>query len=103
MAYIGLGLPISAQAQVIWDKPASMHGDGAKNSWGGHCVIVVGYDAKYVYAVTWGEIKKMTWAFWLAYCDESYAVISPDFFIGEKTPAGFDLATLRQDLAAIKH
>jgi hypothetical protein len=44
----------------------------------------------------------MTWAFWEAYCDEAYAILSHDFLEKNKTPDGFDLATLRADLKALQ-
>lgn len=102
--YIGISLPISAQNQDVWDLPAGgATGDGAKGSWGGHAVCVVGYDEQGPSVITWGAVKKMTWAFWNTYCDESYAIISNDFLNNGKTPAGFDMAALQADLKAIKH
>ena len=31
---------------------------------GGHCVLVAGYDATYVYLYTWGAVQKATWTWW---------------------------------------
>lgn len=102
--YIGLSLPNSAQGQDVWDVPAGgPTGAGEKGSWGGHAVCVVGYDEQGLSVITWGALKKMTWAFWNTYCDESYAIISNDFLNNGKTPAGFDIAALQADLKAIKH
>jgi hypothetical protein len=44
----------------------------------------------------------MTWAFWEAYCDEAYAILSDDFLEKNKTSDGFDFATLRADLKAVQ-
>ena len=45
----------------------------------------------------------MTWGFWAAYCDEAYAIVSPDFFTGaQKTPDGFDMQQLQADLSDLK-
>lgn len=106
--YIGLQLPISAQTQLdeggVWEVPlGGIHsGDGAAGSWGGHAVNVVGYDAEGLTVVTWGQLQKMTWAFWEAYCDEAYAVLSADMFAGgAATPAGFDMRALMEDLALV--
>jgi hypothetical protein len=102
--YIGIELPITAQSQTIWDVVGNPQTDpnSAPGSWGGHCVWVLGYDANYLTCVTWGGLLKMTWAFWAAYCDESHALLSHDFvkLIG-KSPSGFDLDTLKQDLQLV--
>jgi hypothetical protein len=101
--YIGLALPVSAQNQAIWSVPAGgPKGQGAPGSWGGHAVPVVAYDSRGLVCVTWGELKRMTWTFWDAYCDEAYAIISPEWFNDQqKAPSGFDLAQLSQDLQMV--
>ena len=100
--YVGLSLPLSAQTQLIWDVPAAgVQVNGTKGSWGGHVIPVIGYDATGLTIVTWGVTKKMTWAFWNAYCDESYALISTDFTGTKAAPNGFDLQALQQDLKLI--
>jgi hypothetical protein len=98
--YIGLGLPVSAQKQRVWSvPPGGPQGQGAPGSWGGHAVPVVGYDSVHVTVVTWGALKKMTWGFWDAYCDEAYAIISEDWLTAaDRTPIGFDMAALQKDL-----
>ncbi|MGA2102581.1 MAG: hypothetical protein ABSG34_15855 [Candidatus Sulfotelmatobacter sp.] len=106
--YIGLQLPISAQGQVQnhqpWSvPPGGLTGDGKPGSWGGHAVPVVEYDSRGVTVVTWGALQVMTWSFWEAYCDESYAILSNDYLTGKKTtPQGFNLAQLQADLADLK-
>ncbi len=100
--YAGLALPLSAQTQLIWDiPPKDSPLNGTKGSWGGHVVPVIGYDNNGLTIVTWGAIKKMTWQFWDAYCDEAYALISTDFAGSEPAPNGFDLAALQKDLKMI--
>ena len=48
----------------------------------------------------------MTWGFWAAYCDEAYAILSPDFLKQKNgqtvAPSGFNLAQLQEDLADLK-
>ena len=109
--YIGLALPKSAQAQTsnkqIWSvPPGGTGGDGAPGSWGGHAVPVVAYDSRSLTVVTWGALQTMTWGFWAAYCDEAYAILSPDFLKQKGgqpvTPDGFNLAQLQADLADLK-
>ncbi len=97
--YIGLALPVTAQTQRVWSvPPGGAVGPGAPGSWGGHAVPVVAYDSRELTVVTWGALKRMTWGFWAAYCDEAYALLSDDFLTADKTPAGIDLATLEADL-----
>ena len=102
---LGLSLPIAAKDQKIWSIPRfpKLHPQYAPNSWGGHAVYAVDYDENYVTCVTWGELKKMTWGFFLAYCEEAYASLSTDWFSGkQKAPNGFDLARLTRDLSSIR-
>ncbi len=106
--YIGVQLPISAQAQTQNHQPWSVPpggttGDGKPGSWGGHAVPVVAYDSRGVTVVTWGALQMMTWSFWEAYCDEAYAILSTDYLNGkEATPQGFSLQQLQADLADLK-
>jgi hypothetical protein len=93
--YIGLALPIAAQRQSVWHMASGP--DAAPGSWGGHAVNVIGYSSRGVYVVTWGAVKRMTWAFWRTYCDEAYALLSADWH----SPQGLDLAQLQADLQAV--
>lgn len=99
--YLGLDLPVSAKSQAIWDVPAGGPvGDGAPGSWGGHAVCLQAYDADGAVIVTWGETRRVTWAFLATYCSEAYALLSPDWFSTDGTaPSGFDWETLNTDLA----
>lgn len=102
-AYIGVGLPISAQTQDVWDVPAGgAVGDGAPGSWGGHAVPLLAYDETGFTCVTWGKPMKMTNAFLQAYCEEAYALISSDWLAKSGvSPSGLDLPGLMQDLQSI--
>lgn len=98
---VGLRLPASAQSQDSWSivpGPA-----GAVGSWGGHCVLCVGYNATKVFFVSWGRVMEMSWDFFTTYCDEAYVAITPDFMKAPGvTPSGLTMAVLRQRLKAIK-
>ena len=100
--YIGIQLPLSAQRQPVWDWTGSLDGPARPGSWGGHAVDVVAYDRHALTVVTWGRLQQLTWAFWDRYVDEVYGIISVDFLdeAGE-APNGFDLATLKADLALV--
>jgi len=98
--YIGVSLPVSAQSQEIWDVVEGQQ--GVPGSWGGHCVFVPKYQSgKSLTCITWGQPKEMTEAFWLAYCDECYGLVSDDWLTESHAPSGFSLDQLRADLNAI--
>jgi hypothetical protein len=97
--YIGAALPLSAQGQHEWDVAVK---DAEPGSWGGHAIPIVGYDPDTFTVVTWGGTLKMTTAFLHTYVDEAYALLSRDWLDAQgATPAGFDLAALQADLAAL--
>lgn len=100
--YLGVALPLSAQAQVgrIW---STMLGANAQpNSWGGHAVPGAQYDETGLTVITWGALQRMTWGFFQTYVDEAYAVVSEDWITRSgKAPSGFDLETLKSDLAKL--
>ncbi|HTA28366.1 MAG TPA: hypothetical protein VK809_11285 [Bacteroidia bacterium] len=102
--YAGMQLPKTAWGQTEWRVPpeGSKKGRGKVGSWGGHCIAVIGYDKEGLTCVTWGKTKKLTWAFWDAYCEEAFAVISHDFAKKKGSPSGLDLDTLQKDLKVVK-
>ena len=97
--YIGVALPRSAEEQFNTGKPWTV----VKGSQiiGGHSVIIVGYDDQYYFIVSWGRIVKAERAWLKKYMDEAYAIISNDYFIGNKTAEGYDLEALNADLQLI--
>jgi hypothetical protein len=106
--YIGVALPDFAVhaadlLTVPWVvPPGGPVGDAAPNPQNGHCIPAVGYDAEQLWIVTWGSVKSMSWDFYDAYADESYAIISTDFIgTSGESPEGFNLAALKQDLAQL--
>lgn len=105
--YIGVALPSGAQdqmAQRTWSLPTTGRAGGrwTPGSWGGHAVNVTGFDAYGVRLVTWGQVFRMTWGFWRAYCDEAWAIVSPDMLDGSGlSPQGLDVQALNQDLARL--
>jgi hypothetical protein len=101
--YIGLQMPLSAQTQKVWTvPPGGATGQGAPGSWGGHAVPIVAYDERGLTCITWGELMRMTWQFWNAYCDEAYGLLSPDWVEAGKTPVGFDWKQLVTDMSDLK-
>ena len=102
--YIGLALPLSAQTQTVWTvPPGGPQGNGAPGSWGGHAVPVVAYDQRGLTCITWGALKRMTWQFWDAYCDEGYGLLSKDWLEASgKAPQGFDWQAMVADMSDLK-
>ena len=104
--YIGVQLPTSAQGQSHWYvSDTTPGGPGEPGSWGGHCVPVVAYDSEVLTVVTWGQTMHMSWNFLYRYCDEAYAIIPQQSDWerpkDDKSPVGFDWATLNSELSIV--
>jgi hypothetical protein len=98
---IGFDFPASAMDQFNNSQPWTVV-KGSPNE-GGHCVIVCGYDAQWLYVYTWGAVQKMGYDFWDAYVQESWPVVS-QVWVNTTTgldPAGVDLAALGQQFNAV--
>jgi hypothetical protein len=102
-AYLGLALPLSCQNETAWTVPSGgAFGNGSPGSWGGHCVPVMAASPKSRTNISWGGKYKMSPNFEFDYCDEAYAVLSPDWLeANAKSPSGFDLAGLMVDLKLV--
>jgi hypothetical protein len=104
---IGLQLPITAQNQTGPNTPWDVVGDpnsdpnSQPGSWGGHAVVVIGYNATGFLCITWGALQWMTTAFWNAYVDEAHALLyrSRAAQLGAEMPAM--LTALESDLALV--
>lgn len=51
--------------------------------------------------VTWGRIQRMTTQFYKNYCDEAWAILSPEMIKDGKSLEGFNLAQLQVDLKVV--
>ncbi len=100
--FTGIGLPLSAQNQSIWDVAVGGVNSRAY-SWGGHLTICCQYDRHdNLYNYTWGEKVAMTPAFTKCYVDEAFVLLSLDWFQADhKTPDGFAWRDLKSDLKAV--
>ncbi len=104
--YIGIQLPVTAQAQVghdsIWTLSPDYHTnpDAVPGSWGGHCVPIIGYSQSHLTLITWGMPMYMSWPWFLTYCDEAYAALSPQW-ASTVAPNHFDVMQLASDIAGL--
>ena len=97
--YIGILLPISAQTQSIWDIVPDSNPNGNPGSWGGHCIYIVAYDNDGLTCMTWGKRQKMTWPFFMKYCDEAFGIVdNKDDWVANDS---LDVTALNQILAEI--
>jgi hypothetical protein len=74
---LGFNFPASAMGQFNAGRPWDVVPRSPLE--GGHAVSMIGYDATYAYVVTWGQVQKMTWAFFRAYVEEAWTDISTDW------------------------
>jgi hypothetical protein len=103
-AFTGLALPTAVQGADKWTVPnGGIYGAaGQPGGWGGHCVPAMAESPETATCITWAERLKMSHNFFGDYCDEAYAVLSEDWLTSQgETLAGFNLAQLRKDIAAL--
>ena len=99
--HVGFNFPTFAMEQFDSGKPWDLSSVNTSIE-GGHAVTAVGYDANYLYVVTWGQIQKMTWAFWNKYVDEAWAIITQEWVDqNSNNAAGINLYALGQDFATL--
>lgn len=97
---IGIEFPQSAMDQFNAGDPWKVVSGSQID--GGHYIPVVAKRGSYVDVVTWGKTQRCTQDFIKRYCDEAWAIVSPEILnAAGKSPEGFDLAALRADLAAL--
>jgi hypothetical protein len=92
---IGINLPTSAMGQFDGGQPWTPVAGSAID--GGHCVIVAGYDADWLYVITWSKVQRMSWSFWDTYVEEAWAIVTPEW----ANAAGLDKAALGAEWAAL--
>lgn len=98
--YVGAGLPVSAENEFDAQEPWSDLRDDW-GSWGGHALWAPGFTSEFVTLTTWGRRQRATWDWFETYVDEVWAVISPDWFDGSKTPRGLNVKALQEALATL--
>jgi hypothetical protein len=93
---IGIEFPGSAMKQFDAGHPWDVV-KGARVE-GGHYIPLVAKRGRLV-CVTWGKTQEMTRRFYTRYCDEAWAIVSPEILsaVG-RTPEGLDLPALQAAL-----
>jgi hypothetical protein len=95
---IGIRFPLSAMDQFHAGKPWSVV--PGPDPTAGHYIPLVAYRTN-LECVTWGRIQRMTSQFYRTYCDEAWAILSPEMLLRGKSLEGFDLSELQADIRAI--
>jgi hypothetical protein len=98
----GMNFPAVAMDQFNSSKPWDVVKNDGGNE-GGHCVCIVGYDATYVYCITWGVVQKMTWAFFRKYFEELWAPVSTEWINAQTglDPEGVDLSVVGEQFSQL--
>lgn len=108
--YSGFAVPAIFETQFDagqpWDVPKGRSGSQIE---GGHCVPLVGYDANYIYLVTWGAVQPVTYAAFAKYWGSAsqgqgegwVAVLPQQVEASGKTFEGLDTATANSDFQSL--
>lgn len=79
-AYVGIQVPANAESQFEGGKPWTLESGWQKEAiQGGHAIPFVGYDADWLYCITWGAVQKVAWDWWQTYGDEAWAILAQEF------------------------
>lgn len=106
-ATTGVNLPLAWQGQSTWTAPpggrAPRLGNWAPGSWGGHDVSFLGYDAKYFYCRSWGELVPIERAAVPIYFSEIYCLVNELWInkVTQQSVGGFKFADLQADLSLV--
>lgn len=95
---VGLGVQLtsSSESQFTAGAPWSVvAGDSADDY---HYVPLVGRDAQYSKVITWGALQNVEAAWLAANLKEVVAVVSAEYLANGKSPEGFDIVALQNDL-----
>lgn len=96
-AGVGLRFPDYAMQEFTDRKPWDTR-HGVPKIVGGHYVPVVARRGGRFCVVTWGRVQEMSAVFYRRYCDEALVYLSTEMLTAGRSPEGFDLAALQNDL-----
>jgi hypothetical protein len=90
--------------EMMWDLMPLDNEASAPGSWGGHALMITGYDltTQVFNAITWGRRQFIRFPFIARYCDEVYAALSRDWIAANGQSASHvNFMSLRQALSSI--
>ena len=97
--YAGIQVPANAETQFQAGNPWTLDpGWQQQQIVGGHAIPLLGYDADWIYAITWGTVQKVAWDWWSTYADEAWAVL-PHQYQEAGTVNGISLSALNSRTA----
>lgn len=99
---IGIGIQFPASAMDQFNEGEAWTVVNGSQIEGGHYIPAVGYDARYLYVITWGKLQPVTWAFLEKYQDEGIAYVSEEMLIAGQSLEGFSTEQLVSDLSKLK-
>ncbi len=98
---VGIEFPSSAMDQFNAGRSWSVV-KGSTNEGGHYVPLFFKKSAATFQVVTWGQVQNVTKGFITTYADEAIVYLSEEFLDGTgKTPDGFDLTALQNDLKAL--
>lgn len=99
---VGVNFPVSAIDQFNSGQPWDVASDDGGIE-GGHAVALVGYDQTYWYVLTWGQVQRVTPAWWGKYVEEAWLSLTEDFVNARSgdDPLGATLVQLGDQFAAL--
>jgi hypothetical protein len=98
--YLGFQVPQSAEDQFGKGQPWTVV--AGSPIIGGHAIDLQKWDTQYMYPVTWGRLQPMDEAFWLAYGDEAWVIITDDWIEANgDSPLGLNLQQMIAEFDAL--
>lgn len=99
--YVTVGISSTTIAEWNAHQPFSIPAGQSPTVSTAHVMTAVGYDANYVYGVSWGRLVKMTWGWWTAYAENAWAIIPEQFVTAGHGPIpSIPVAELKSWLSA---
>lgn len=101
-AYVGISVTEGMMQAVQGDGPWTWTlEDASGNVEGGHCIPLLGFDSKWLYAVTWGQVIRIAYPAWHQIASEAWAVLVGEEVSAKTDGHGINLAALQADLSKI--
>ena len=97
--YLGINIPEAWCSMPVGEDWTDASGPVG----GGHAIIGAGYDADWLYVVSWGAVWRMSWAAFAQVCTEAYFVADPLWMSAKGvTPFGITLADAEASMQALR-